>query len=167
MSSSYQATPFDNIYTQIRVPDLEGYESLFQAELNRCRDLISMTKEGTFLAVFDELFTSTTSEEGVSCAYAMCKVLGGLPNGMVFMTTHYPKLTCLSQETGLSYWNGSLGVSFSKGLPVFDYRLREGPSFHRIALDLLEIHGRVNDQYTNTMFQQIIYEARQTLSEVV
>ena len=165
-SHSYSASIFQNIYSQIRVPDLEGKESLFQAELNRCKQLMSMTHRGTFLAIFDELFTSTTSEEGISCAYAVCKVVGGCPNGMVFMTTHYPKLTELASKT-TSFWNGSLGVEFHNRLPQFDYKLRAGPSFHRIALDLLELEGDHGNDSTSDMFKRIIFQAKLILRDIV
>ena len=57
-------TPFHNFITHLNIPDCQGKESLFQAEMNRCyqylQELQSLNQEGKFsFNIIDEIFVST------------------------------------------------------------------------------------------------------------
>ena len=80
---------YDKIYTHFRIKDEEGSKSLFQEEISRCNFLYSNLNYGNCLAIFDELFCSTSYLEGMSCAYSLCHQLGKLSNFNLIVTTHY------------------------------------------------------------------------------
>ena len=85
---------------------------------------------------------------------------------MLLMTTHYPQLTKLAIHSH-NFWNGSLGVQFQNHIPRFDYRLKAGPSYHRIALELLSVADKRDNDYVKHIYQGIISKAKQFLAHQV
>ena len=135
-ATQYQANRFDSFYTHLRVPDIEGEASLFQEEINRSAVLLKNIKNGVFFAAFDELFSSTSIEEGMSCAYSLCKEVGSRSNGISVVATHYQILTKIPD-----YMNCEMYAYRSpQGNPVFTYQLKRGISKQRFALDLLQLN---------------------------
>ena len=68
--SRMSLTPFHNFITHLNIPDCQGKESLFQAEMNRCyqylQELQSLNQEGKFsFNIIDEIFVSTNYKEGM------------------------------------------------------------------------------------------------------
>ena len=135
-SSYFKYTPYHLIYTHFRINDLTGEKSLFQEEVNRCKFLFSSIRKTPFLAIFDELFCSTSVIEGISCAYSLSEIIGAYNNGTTIITTHYPLLTKLS-KTKSSYMNTMMTCHLVDNKPVFTYKLRNGISNCHVALHLL------------------------------
>lgn len=124
---------YDHIYTHFRIKDIIGTSSLFETEVKQISNFIDNIGNKSFLIIFDELFTSTSELEGVSCAYAVAKILGNKPNGNTLITTHYHYLTKL----GKSFINTYVDCQLSNKKIVFNYKLKLGISFTNIALLLL------------------------------
>ena len=87
-------TPFHSFITHLNIPDCQGKESLFQAEMNRCysylNQLNSVEESGKFsFNIIDEIFVSTNYLEGVCGAYAIIKKLGMYNNSLSIVTTHF------------------------------------------------------------------------------
>jgi DNA mismatch repair ATPase MutS len=99
-SSVCKITPFYYINTQINIPDSKGVESLFEAEMFRCKYNIDIVKElptnYKSYIVFDEIFSSTNIIEGISGAYAILDKLSKYKNTLIIITTHYLYLTKLT-----------------------------------------------------------------------
>lgn len=129
-------SPYSLIYTHFRLHDLTGEKSLFQEEVNRCRYLLENRQSGNFLAIFDELFCSTSVLEGISCAYSLIEMIGAYSNGTTILTTHYPILTNLSQNLNCSFINTQMQC-YSKDKLIFSYKLVKGVSTSHVALKLL------------------------------
>ena len=65
-SRSFNFTPFNIIYTYLHIPDTKGKESLFEAELNRCTDIIknlSVNKENKSFIIITTHYNKLTKKE--------------------------------------------------------------------------------------------------------
>jgi energy-coupling factor transporter ATP-binding protein EcfA2 len=136
-------TPFSFINSQISIPDCKGKESLFEAEMHRCKynlEHIRSMEDGFSFVIMDEIFNSTNPIEGISGAYAIAKSLGALKSSVVMFTTHYTYLTRLQKDTK-RFINYKMDVNQSETGFVFPYRLSQGVSKQYIALDLLRSKG--------------------------
>jgi DNA mismatch repair protein MutS len=136
-------TPFKFINSQINIPDCKGKESLFQAEMNRCKynfDTLSGLSQNEFgLIIMDEIFNSTNPIEGISGAYAVANHLSKNPNTMLVFTTHYLYLTKL--EKTKRFTNFKMNIDKNETSFSFPYKIKKGISKQCIALELLENKG--------------------------
>ena len=66
-------TPFKYINTQINVPDATGHESLFEAEMHRCKHNLDMllSVKGATLIVMDEIFSNILDVRNAGMAVLM------------------------------------------------------------------------------------------------
>lgn len=142
---SCKFTPFYHINSQINIPDSKGYESLFEAEMYRCKhnlDELKNRKPNEFTLVsMDEIFNSTNPVEGIAGAYSIAKKISEYSNCLLVFTTHYLYLTKLEKNTG-RFINYKMNID---RLPdktlVYPYILSRGISKQYIALELLEKNG--------------------------
>ena len=141
-----ELTPVHYINSQISVPDCKGHESLFQAELYRCKnnlDALCSLKPTEFAFItMDEIFNSTNVIEGIAGAYAIAKKMASYDNLMMIFTTHFSYLTKLSKMTK-KFENLKMNVEIdpeSKQIR-FPYKLSKGISKQYIALELLKQKG--------------------------
>jgi energy-coupling factor transporter ATP-binding protein EcfA2 len=143
-STNCKMTPFHYINSQISIPDCKGYESLFQAELFRCKnnlDVIhSLDKSKYAFIIMDEIFNSTNVVEGISGAYAIAKKMSEYNNSMVLFTTHFTYLTKLEKNTK-RFKNYKMNVIMEGENIIFPYKLSKGVSKQYIALELLKKKG--------------------------
>jgi DNA mismatch repair ATPase MutS len=145
-SSQCSMTPFYYISSQISIPDCKGHESLFQAELYRCKDNIDVIKslkphEFAFVTM-DEIFNSTNVVEGISGAYAIAKKMSSYDNMMMIFTTHFPYLTKLAKNTkNFENWKMNVEIDEKTNHITFPYKLSKGVSKQYIALELLREKG--------------------------
>lgn len=130
----------------IRVGDSVGRDSLFEAEAKRCSEMLQEAKQISenhqrALYFLDEPMHSTPPIEGAATAMAVVKHLGTMIGIRVFVTTHYHNMTSLEEEFGDTFLNISMEAKNSKGVFKFPYRIRRGPSYQCIAIDLLKEKG--------------------------
>jgi DNA mismatch repair protein MutS len=124
----------------IRVHDTVGTDSLYQAEVRRCADLIGRVHKcpGRAVLFLDEPMHSTPPTEGAATAMSVCDFLAALPNVTVLATTHYHVLTQLDHRA--YFTNISMeAIPKPDGAYTFPYKVRPGASFQCIALELLEV----------------------------
>lgn len=140
--------PVGIIGSFIRVSDQIGQASLFEAEVERCRSLYKIAAEasasGTGGVFFiDEPMHSTPPIEGAAMATAFVQALGALPGIRVIVTTHYHTMTRILGRAGAGFANVSMDA-LSNGDATerftFPYKLRAGPSYQCIAIELLKEH---------------------------
>lgn len=141
-------TPFYDISSQINIPDSKGYESLFEAEMYRCKHKLDLLKEGMAedvpkkwaLFVMDEIFNSTNPVEGIAGAFAIAKKMAEHPHCLLMFTTHYSYLTKL-KHTG-RFANYRMNIERTpEGDMQYPYKLQLGVSKQYIALELLRKNG--------------------------
>lgn len=152
-------TPLRFINSQVNVPDMIGHESLFEAEMHRCKknlEALKVLDEGFSLIVMDEIFSSTNPIEAISGAYAVCKKMSECKNNLLVFTTHFNYLTKL-KKTGrfLNYKMETIvsggGAERSGGersggvlgdIDInFTYKLVPGVNKQFLALELLKKNG--------------------------
>lgn len=136
-------TPFQFISSQISIPDCKGKESLFQAEMYRCKeklDIVRTLPETNFMFIaMDEIFNSTNPLEGISGAFAVLKKLTEYPNIVVMITTHFLYLTKLKHH---GFTCKKMEVVQQPDAPIkFPYKLKNGVSRQAVALELLAANG--------------------------
>jgi hypothetical protein len=139
-------TPFNNIRSQINIPDDKGHASLFEAEMYRCKhnlDLIKEHPDHRMLLVMDEIFNSTNPVEGISGAFAIAHRLAVHPNTLVFFTTHYTYLSKLEKQS--QFRNYRMNVIKNNDIIQYPYKLERGISKQYIALELLKLNGFDSD----------------------
>ncbi len=126
----------------LRVHDLIGKESLFEAEVHRCAQMIQEATRmhaanGKAIYFLDEPMHSTPPVEGAATAMAVLKYLGSMENIRVIVTTHYHHIPRLERESP-KFMNVSMDAVATENGFQFPYKIRKGPSFQCIALELLE-----------------------------
>ena len=135
-------TPFDYIGSQINIPDCKGKESLFEAEMYRCKnnfDYMKNNQDKKCILFMDELFNSTNFVEGMSGAYSILAHMSALENSMLFVTTHYPQLTKLNEK--YNYDLQKFDCEKVNGKITYNYNMVPGICDKYVALDILEEHG--------------------------
>lgn len=145
-SSVCKITPFYYINTQINIPDSKGVESLFEAEMFRCKYNIDIVKQlplnyKSFI-VFDEIFSSTNIIEGISGAYAILDKLSKYNNTLIIITTHYLYLTKLPNFKKIKFIadiSDSIQSDCNNTKRIsYNYKIQNGISKQFIALDILK-----------------------------
>lgn len=140
-------TPFDNIYSYLRIPDCKGRESLFEAEMHRCKEYLDLLGSSRSFIVIDEIFSSTNYKEGLSAAYAVCKKMAEDPNNTALITTHYTPLSKLEQDTQNKIINYKFNADINPDTQEikYTYKIERGVSEQYIALKILKNEGYNQD----------------------
>lgn len=138
MCTNCTMTPFVNISSQINIPDSKGFESLFEAEMYRCKDKLDILKQnsGRSFFVMDEIFNSTNPIEGIAGAYSIARKISDYPQCILMLTTHYVYLTKLKRTN--KFVNYKMNVIKDGDTIMYPYKLDKGVSRQYIALDLLK-----------------------------
>ena len=96
--------------------------------------------------IMDEIFNSTSHDEGVASAYAILKNISSYTNSISLITTHYKYLTKLA--TTDSFKNYYIPVKFDKNDKKkyeYTYKLKNGISNQIITFDVLKKQGLSED----------------------
>jgi DNA mismatch repair protein MutS len=139
-------TPFNSINTYLNIPDdTAGGKSLFKAEVLRAQQLLMNTKalkNNQFgFSIMDEMFSGTSPKEGEAASYAVAKKFGELPNNILLLATHFPKLTQLENATN-NFKNYKVCVTFDdQGNIVYPYKLEAGIADQNVAINILKEEG--------------------------
>lgn len=150
-ATSCSLTPFGFINTQINVPDSTGFESLFEAEMHRCKynlDKLAQNKHQMFsLIIMDEIFSSTNPVEAVAGAFAVCKKMASYATNILIFTTHFNYLTKLAKDPTHSFVNYRMGTHHNELTNdiQFTYKIEKGVNKHLLALELLKKTGFDSD----------------------
>jgi len=140
-ASSLTLTPFSRFAAQIHVPDCKGRESLFEAEMNRCkRRLSDAAAPGFSIIAFDEMFSSTEPVEGAAAAFAVAKHLASHEGAVTLVTTHYTSLCRLADAADFENYSMAVERDASRRI-TFPYKLCRGVSRQHVALELLAEKG--------------------------
>jgi len=131
------------IFSDMNVRDsLDDGKSYFRVEVERVLKMVRAAQEGPrVLAIFDELFRGTNSDERLAITRALLRYVRS-SGALVVVATHDRKLADLvtvHQEEGMT--NRHLRESVEDGVMRFDFRVREGPAATRNAIRVLEAQG--------------------------
>lgn len=153
LSSQFSLSPFHKVHSQINLPDSKGHESLFEAEMYRCKAVLDMLRafpEQRTIVVMDEIFNSTNPVEGIAGAFAIVKKISEYPNAVLLFTTHYGYLTKLEKATG-RFKNYRMNIIKDNVGITYPYKLEKGVSRQYIALELLQRNGFDEDIITEAL----------------
>lgn len=134
-------TRFAYLGTSMNVGDNTATDdSKFEAEVKRAETLVkkveSLQQEFGCL-IIDELFTGTGPEKGAKAAKRVAAHLAKSNNIILILSTHFPEITNLEQETGL-FKNYKVDVYKDEhGNLVRPFKLEPGISNSNIADDIL------------------------------
>jgi DNA mismatch repair ATPase MutS len=167
--------PYDMIHCYINIPDTSARDSLFQAEANRCKNILNGidtngidtngidTNGPTFrnnkkrhFCVFDELYSGTNPYEAISSAYAYLKYLHKYDNVNFVLTTHFLELCRrLEKEEGIN--NYHMKIETDNDTFKYTYKMEKGISSIKGGVKVLR-----DLEYPN----EIINIANETLQEL-
>ena len=135
---------YDTINSFMRVSDILGTRSYFEAEAEYCLNMInkavsisSQNKRGLFL--MDEPMHSTPPTEGMATAYAVIEYLSKLNGISLIITTHFHKLVKLEELYPEKFINLSVDAIPHNNRYIFPYKIKRGYSYQCIAIELLDI----------------------------
>lgn len=143
MCSQISMCVFDVISTFMRVTDVLGSMSYFEAETSYCKAMIERAdgspERSNILFVMDEPMHSTPPLEGQSTAYAVCEYIAlRYPHARLIITTHFHNMVGLQVEYPGLFRNVSMeAVENEDGSFTFPYRIKSNHSFQCIAIELL------------------------------
>ena len=135
---------YDTINSFMRVSDILGTRSYFEAEAEYCLNMINkavsisaQNKQGLFL--MDEPMHSTPPTEGMATAYAVIEYLSKLDGISLIITTHFHKLVKLEELYPEKFINLSVDAIPHNNRYIFPYKIKRGYSYQCIAIELLDI----------------------------
>lgn len=156
-------TPFSYIDTYLNITDdISGGNSLFKSEVLRVKDMLNkIENNGKSLIIVDEMFSGTNPKEGEASSYAIAEFMAQLAVDkkqiIALMASHYSEMTKLEKNTLGIFKNYKVSVNVDKNSHKLDYpfKLQEGKSNQKIAIDILQAEG---------LSQKIIDSARKIAS---
>jgi hypothetical protein len=135
---------YDTINSFMRVSDILGTRSYFEAEaeyclnmINKAVDISAQNKRGLFL--MDEPMHSTPPTEGMATAYAVIEYLSKLDGITLIITTHFHRLVKLEELYPEKFINLSVDAIAHNNKYIFPYKIKRGFSYLCIAIELLDI----------------------------
>ena len=135
---------YDTINSFMRVSDILGTRSYFEAEAEYCLNMINKAveisnknKKGLFL--MDEPMHSTPPTEGMATAYAVIEYLSKLNGITLIITTHFHRLVKLEELYPTKFINLSVDAIPHNNKYIFPYKIKRGYSYLCIAIELLDI----------------------------
>lgn len=144
-ASECRLTPIVYINSQINVPDCKGKESLFEAEMYRCKEVLDNLKQlqnKPSMVFMDEIFNSTNPIEGIAGAYAILKKMAEHPNNLSIVSTHFVYLAKLSKIYNTQFKALKMNVRMKSDMSFeYPYKISRGVSKQYIALELLKLNG--------------------------
>lgn len=146
-SESLTITAFTKLNCFMNISDdIAAGASLFTSEVIRAKkilDLVQSLKKDEFsFVIIDEIFTGTSPQEGEKAALQFAEKIGTYSNNISIIATHYPKMTDLPTTTNGIYSNYHVEILRNKdGSLNRTFKLKKGPSFFNVALDILEEEG--------------------------
>lgn len=146
-ASNLSLTPFAKIHSYLDITTnlIEG-ESLFKAEVNRSKKLkesiLSCSYNEKSFTIIDELFSGTNPEVASTVGLKFAEFLGKTPHSMSIITTHFPKITEIEEQTG-RFQNYKVADAYiaQDGTVTYPFKLEKGKSTQNIAQHMLEQEG--------------------------
>ena len=143
-SSALTITPFAKIHSYLDITTnlIEG-ESLFKAEINRAKALkesVNSCQPGQkAFTIIDEIFSGTAPDVASKVGFKFADQIGKVDHSMTIITTHFPRLTDLEEETN-NYQNYKVADAHiaEDGTITYPFKLIPGKSTQNIAEHMLE-----------------------------
>ena len=147
---------YDTVNSFMRVSDVLGNRSYFEAEAEYCLNMINKAKEinannKSALFLMDEPMHSTPPIEGMATAYAVIEYLSKLQGITLIITTHFHRLIKLEEIYPEKFINLSVDAIPMNNKYHFPYKINRGHSYLCIAIELLDIKDFPKDIIDNAI----------------
>jgi hypothetical protein len=147
---------YDTVNSFMRVSDVLGNRSYFEAEAEYCLNMINKAKEinannKSALFLMDEPMHSTPPIEGMATAYAVIEYLSKLQGITLIITTHFHRLIKLEEIYPEKFINLSVDAIPMNNKYYFPYKINRGHSYLCIAIELLDIKDFPKDIIDNAI----------------
>jgi energy-coupling factor transporter ATP-binding protein EcfA2 len=145
--------PYKYIHCYLNIPDTSGRDSLFQAEVRRCKEIIDIINENknvNHFCVFDELYSGTNPEEAYISSLIFMEYLVKHKNVSCILTTHFTKV-CKKLDNNKNIENLNMGIENHNNSIKYTYTLNSGIS---------EIKGGIQVLYDMNYPKEIMDEAK-------
>ncbi len=136
-------TPFSKLFTTLNITDSVGKESLYQADKNRIKKVISELKElkddEKALLISDEMFNSTGASYGAALFYGTLNYIDEVLKNTVFIAaTHFENLVELEEDTKGSVANFRVDEAKvgENGKLSWTYKIKPGINEQNISFEL-------------------------------
>lgn len=128
------------LHCYINIPDTSSRDSLFQAEVRRCKnilDTINNNKKDTHFCIFDELFSGTNPYEAISTGNGYLHYLSNNKNVTFILTTHFIKL-CKLLNNNKNIINNNMESIQNLDSIVYTYTIKKGISKVKGGISILK-----------------------------
>ena len=147
---------YDTVNSFMRVSDVLGNRSYFEAEAEYCLNMINKAKEinannKSALFLMDEPMHSTPPIEGMATAYAVIEYLSKLQGITLIITTHFHRLIKLEEIYPEKFINLSVDAIPMNNKYHFPYKINRGHSYLCVAIELLDIKDFPKDIIDNAI----------------
>ena len=144
----------DKIFCRVGASDnLARGESTFLVEMNETAFILRSATERS-LIIMDEVGRGTSTNDGLSIAWAVTEFLAKALKAKTLFATHYHELTLLKME-GIQ--NLSLEVLEKEGEIIFMKRIKEGPAGNSYGIHVARLAG---------LPEEVILRARHILKDL-
>ena len=153
-----------SILTSMAITDnLAEGDSYFVAEIKSLKRMINVIREGIPCFTFiDEILRGTNTVERISASSAILKWILSKDNNLSIIATHDLELTDIAKDYVSNY---HFREFFDGDTIKFDYKLKQGPSYTKNAIQLLkETHYPKDIIYTASKLSNYFVEYDQWLS---
>ncbi len=146
-ADTFRVTPFAYIRCNIEITDdIDNGMSKFRSEASRAGKLLQTASDlqsGEFLfSVMDEMFSSTSPEEGQAAAYTLADQMGMMENVTSLLVSHY---SIFREQTLNNFQHYHTTVTRSEdGSISFPYFIEPGVEHENVAFDILLQEGIAN-----------------------
>lgn len=141
-------TPFSKVFTTLNITDTIGKESLYQADKNRIKQVVTAIEELTpdkfALFISDEMFNSTAASYGAALYYGTLNYVDqSLKNTLFAAATHFENLIELEADTNGSVANFCVEAATkgANGKMQWTYKIIRGINKQNISFELAQEDG--------------------------
>jgi DNA mismatch repair protein MutS len=128
----------DKIFCRVGAQDnLARGESTFLVEMNETANILRAASSKSLL-VMDEVGRGTSTQDGLSIAWAVCEYILDSIGAKTLFATHYHELTALKHK---NLFNLSMEIQEERGSVIFLKRIRQGPSNNSYGIHVAKLAG--------------------------
>jgi DNA mismatch repair ATPase MutS len=131
---------YNYIHCYINIPDTSSRDSLFQAEVRRCKKILNIienNKNKNHFCIFDELFSGTNPYEAISTGNGYLEHLSKQKNVTFILTTHFMKL-CYLFNKNKNIVNKNMNSFIEKDSIIYTYKINNGISKIKGGINILK-----------------------------
>lgn len=130
--------PYDAILHHHRITDIVGDKSLFQAEMQKLKETLTLLPTYQNIIYFlDEPFHSTHPIDGAAMLKSSLYYFSTKQNIRVIVTSHYFSIQDIEKTLPTQFINLSVKADVLDDKIVFDYHVSKGGSTQTIGIELL------------------------------